>query len=193
MAANDTRTNDVLHNGKTAAAVWGVPLAIGVMLAALGTIALVAASATGVVTTVLLGSLLLAGGVLEIVFAFKAHKSGHFLLYLLAGVLSGVTGILFMARPTLGMMSLTLMLAAFFFANGLFHGITAVMHRYAYWGWDLAYGIAAIILGVMLFQGWPAISLWFVGMLVGVELIIRGITLMSVGLALRRGVRAVTV
>jgi uncharacterized membrane protein HdeD (DUF308 family) len=177
--------------GRTQAAVWGTPFILGLLLMVLGLFAFSAAAFTSLVTIVVFSVLLAASGILEIVYAFRSRKGGHFLLYLLGGVLTLVVGVLMMLRPLAGLATVTLLLAGFFFASGLFRGITSLMDRYSGWGWDVFYGLVAIALGVMLVAQWPISALWFVGALVGAEIFFRGVGMAAAAWSIRRGLREV--
>jgi uncharacterized membrane protein HdeD (DUF308 family) len=160
-------------------------MAIGILLIAGGAFALSYAVLTSVVSVIYLGVLLLIVGVLEIVYAFRKRRSQPFLVYFLAGVLTVIVGSLFLYRPLASLESLTLLIAGFFFASGLFRGITAIVVRYPRWGWDLAYAIVALALGIYVAASWPVSSLWVLGTVVAVEIIARGITLVAASLMLR--------
>lgn len=175
--------------GRAVSATWGTPFVAGLFMVALGILAFIAAGIASLATIFAFGALLLVAGLMEVVYAFQARRQGSFLLPLLSGLLSLVVGALFLFRPLAGLAATSLMLAAFFLASGLFRGITAIADRYAHWGWDLFYGVVAIVLGVLLLSGWPTSSIVTIGVLVGAELIARGSTLMGASLALRRGLR----
>ncbi len=170
-------------------ASWGVPFVLGLLLVALGVFALIATGITGLASVFIFGALLMASGVTEIISAFVHRKGGRFVLQLLAGVLSAAVGLLLVLRPIVGLAAASLLLIGYFFASGLFHAITAVADRYPSWGWDLAYGIAAIALGVIGVSQWPLTLVWLVGTLVGLEILFRGLTLMSWSLAFRKAAR----
>jgi uncharacterized membrane protein HdeD (DUF308 family) len=108
-------------------------------------------------------------------------------------VLSLVVGGLFLYRPVAGLASLTLLIAGYLFVSGLFHGITAIADRYPRWGWEVAYSIVALALGVYVVAQWPLSTLWVLGAVVAVEILARGITLVAASWVLRdldhRGVR----
>src|SRR5512140_478069 len=158
---------------------WGVAMTIGILLIILGAAALSASVLTSVVTVLYLGILLIVVGGLEIISAFRAHRNRQFLVYFLAGVLSIVVGGLFLDRPLASLASLTLLVAGFLFASGLFRGVHAVVDRYPRWGWDLAYAFVAVILGAYMAAQWPVSALWVIGTIVGIEIIARGVTLVA--------------
>jgi uncharacterized membrane protein HdeD (DUF308 family) len=69
--------------------------------------------------------------------------------------------------------------------GGIFKVVAAVAYRFAAWGWSLAGGIIDVILGLMIWQGWPASSLWVIGLFVGINFLFRGLNWIALGLALR--------
>ncbi len=107
------------------------------------------------------------------------------LTYVLAGLLALVVGGLFVFRPVASLASVTLLIAGYFFASGLFRGLTSVMDRYLGWGWDFAYGILTVALGIYVTAAWPLSSFVVLGTIVAIEIIARGITLMAASWVLR--------
>ena len=178
---------------RATSAAWGGPFILGLLMVVLGVVALGASFLTSMVTAILFGALLAGAGITEIVSAFRVRKSGGpFWLYMLSGVLSTVVGLFVLVYPAAGLGAITLMLAGYFFASGLFHAITSIMDRYPQWGWDLFYGAVSIFLGVVVMMEWPISAVWLVGTLVGIGIIMRGVTLMASALAIRQTLRAVS-
>lgn len=177
--------------GRTRAAVWGTPFVLGVLIMLAGLFAFSAAMITSLVSILIFGAMLATSGVLEIIYAFRWRKSGHFLLYFLGGLLSLVVGALMLFRPVAGLATVTLLLAGYFFASGLFRAITSVMDRYPNWGWDLFAGLVSLFLGVLVVAQWPISALWIVGALVGVEIFFRGLREVAGALELRTGLREI--
>src|SRR5215471_17498775 len=81
---------------------WGWCLALGVFLIVLGLIASGMAVATTILTTVVLGCILLAAGAGLAVLSFLTGKWSGFLLTMAAGILSIVAGIEFLSYPLSG-------------------------------------------------------------------------------------------
>jgi uncharacterized membrane protein HdeD (DUF308 family) len=117
--------------------------------------------------------------------AFWCRGWSGFFLELLSGVLSIVVGLLFLRAPLNALAALTLLLACFLMAGGIFKVVAAVGYRFAAWGWSLVGGIVDVILGVMLWQEWLASALWVIGLFVGINLMFRGFNWIALGLALR--------
>jgi uncharacterized membrane protein HdeD (DUF308 family) len=169
--------------------VWGGPFVVGLLITLLGCLALASIAITSLISVIFYGSLLTVMGVAEIIHAFRVRKTGPFLLFLLGGVLSIVVGVLVLAWPAAGLAAMTLLLAGYFFATGLFRAITSLMDRYPRWGWDFADGSVCVALGVIIMALWPLSTLWAVGIVVGVGIISRGIALMASSLAVRSVLR----
>jgi uncharacterized membrane protein HdeD (DUF308 family) len=170
---------------------WGVPFVTGLLLAALGIFAIIASGIASLATVIVFGLVLLASGISQIAHTFAFRKQGRFVLNLLSGVFAVVVGVFFLFSPVAGLKAISVLLIGFFLVNGLFHSITAVADRYPNWGLDLAYGVAAIALGIVAIAQFPFTASWLVGTLVGLEILFRGMMLMSVSLAVRRVSREV--
>jgi uncharacterized membrane protein HdeD (DUF308 family) len=164
---------------------WFWFVLLGVALVVLGTVALGSVVITSLAAAAVIGVLLLLGGVAECVGAFWCRGWSGFFLELLSGVLSVVVGLLFLRAPVGALASLTLLVACFLMAGGLFKVVGALSYRFAAWGWALAGGVIDLILGVMIWREWPASALWVIGLYVGVNLIFRGFNWVALGMALR--------
>jgi uncharacterized membrane protein HdeD (DUF308 family) len=165
---------------------WGGTFVLGILMAVLGVFAMAVAPATGLLTVVMLGAFLAVAGIFEAYHALRHREGGNRLVFLLGGILSIVVGGLLMFRAGVGLATITLLLAGYFVANGLFRSVTSIADRYLHWGWDFLLGAISILLGFIVFAQWPVSSLWLVGTLVGVEIFFRGCGLMLAGLDIRR-------
>lgn len=161
-------------------ALWGVPMTMGILMIVGGVLAFFAAVMTSFFSVFFLGTLLVIVGVLEIVAAFRTrHNGGQFVVYFLMGLLTIVVGALCFDKPVASLGALTLLIAGLFFAGGLFRGITALVDRYPHWGWDLAYGVVAVLLGIYVVADFPFSAFWVLGTLVAAEIFARGIALVA--------------
>jgi len=169
---------------------WGLMFALGALMVVLGILALGAPIVLGIASVFFFGAFLAAAGIIEGIQAIRGRKvTAHWVVYLLSGILAVVAGVLMFARPAVALSAITLMLAAYFFANGLFRVISSLMLRYRAWGADLLVGLLSVALGAIIIVTWPESSLFLVGTLIGVEIIFRGVSQMAVSLAVRRTVR----
>lgn len=160
-------------------------VALGIVLIILGVIALAYDAFTTIASVLVFGWLLMIGGVIEIVHGFQTHRWGGFFLHLLAGLLFLVAGLLFVANPLTGALSLTLFLGAFFLVGGVFEIIGAVRLRAPHWAWAVLGGLITAVLGLMLWGQWPGSGLWFIGFAVGISMIFRGWAWVMLGIMAR--------
>ncbi|MBI5547604.1 MAG: AI-2E family transporter [Deltaproteobacteria bacterium] len=183
-AKANMRQRAVMADGRLGSRMWGGRLVAGLLISAVGVIALLSSAIAGVASAIFAGALLAAAGIIELVSASRVHREERALL-LLGGVLSLVVGVLFLVRPDAGLAALTMLLAGYFFVSGLFRLVTSIGDRYPRWGWDFFYGLVAMALGVIVVVEWPLSALWLVGTLVGVELVFRGTAMVGASLSLR--------
>jgi len=165
----------------------GTVIAIGVLTVVLGFLALVAPLAAGLSIAVAVGLLLLIGGLAQLFFAFRAGSFGAGLMVFVLGALKTFAGVMMFFEPVVGLVALTLLLAAYFAVEGVAEILWALQLRPAAgWGWCLGSGIAALLLGVMIWGQFPLSGVWAVGTLVGIKLIFSGTTLLTLGNGARR-------
>ncbi|MCP3099368.1 HdeD family acid-resistance protein [Myxococcus sp. K15C18031901] len=190
MATSYKRESLTRDESRVTSAAWGGPFVLGLLVVLLGIVALGASFLTSLVSIILFGALLAVMGIAEIVSSVRMRKAGGpFWLYLLSGVLSTVVGLLVLVYPAAGLGAMTILLAGYFFASGLFHVVTSLMDRYPRWGWDFLYGAISILLGIIVMAQWPISAVWLVGTLVGIAILMRGIALMAGSLDLRRAMQ----
>ena len=142
---------------------WGLFLTEGIVLVVLGILALLAPRIASVAVTVFFGWLLLLSGVMGLVATFRARQAPGFWWSLLSAVIGIVAGVLLLGWPLAGTLSLTAVLIAFLFFEGLVTVMYALEHRSALsgrWGWMLASGILDVGLGVVLLIGLPGTAFW---------------------------------
>jgi uncharacterized membrane protein HdeD (DUF308 family) len=164
---------------------WGWFLFLGIALIALGVAAIGLSCVATLATVMTFGILVLAAGCVEVVSSFWARHWGGFFLHLLAGILYAVIGFLMLTRPVAAAAGLTLMLAALFFVGGMFRIIAALSHRFHGWSWVLLNGIITVVLGAMIWEGWPETAFWVIGMFLGIDLVFDGMSWVMLGLAVR--------
>lgn len=165
---------------------WGWVLASGIAFVILGGIALSYSALTTLASVFVLGWVLVFAGIFEAMHAFKIPKWSGFLLELLAAILYLVVGVLMIARPETGAVSLTLLIGAFFLAGGLFRIIAAATLRPPSWGWLLMNGLVTLLLGLLILAEWPASGLWVIGMFLGIDLVFNGTWLIMLALGVRK-------
>ena len=112
---------------------------------------------------------------------------------LLVGIAYVCFGIYLILHPVLAVASLTLVLASLFLIEGVLDIVLFVKMRSAGGStWVLLDGIITLLLGLMIYMQWPSSSAWAIGTLVGVSMIISGVTRVMMSLAVRRAAQTVS-
>jgi uncharacterized membrane protein HdeD (DUF308 family) len=167
---------------------WGWFLALGIVFVLAGLAAIAFPLLSTIATKIVLGWIFLAGGVLMILHAFSASGWRGFLLGLLIGILYVVAGGWLAFFPFTGIITLTILLAALFLAEGVLEVIMAFRVRpHEGWVWLLLSGLVAAAVGVMIAMGLPSSATWAIGLLTGINLLMTGASFIALALAGRRG------
>jgi uncharacterized membrane protein HdeD (DUF308 family) len=165
---------------------WGWFLAFGIVLLVLGIAAIVRSTTATVASLVVFGWLLVFAGIAEFVTAFMVGNWAGFFLHLLFAILFVIIGILMLTRPVMSAEALTLVMSVFFLVGGLYQLIASLWSHLPGWGWQAASGIVSTILGILVAAGWPASSLWVIGLFVGIELVFYGCTWIALAIGLHK-------
>lgn len=166
---------------------WGWLMALGVVWIALGTLAILVPGPATLALELLLGALFAVGGVAQIAQAFTCRRWRGALWHMLGGALALLLGGLLLFFPFEGALTLTLFVSAFFLVDGAIKIVTALGNRaLPNWGWMLASGVLGILVGVLIWLGWPSSAVWVLGLLVGIQLVFGGFAMIMVALSARR-------
>jgi uncharacterized membrane protein HdeD (DUF308 family) len=168
---------------------WKFYLIEGIILVALGAAAVVAPQVATVAVTILLGWVFLISGIIGLFTTFWMRGVPGFWWSLLSAVLAIVVGVMLGLWPIRGAFSLTYVLIAFFFVEGVASVMFALEHKRdlpGAWGWMFVSGLVDLILGGIIIAGLPGAAEWAVGLLVGINMIFGGVALMAMALQARR-------
>ncbi len=167
---------------------WGWLLVLGIIYVIMGLIMAGAPMAATYAIEVFIGFVLIVGGIVSVVGSFFTGNWKSLLLILVSGILYLVVGAMLLKNPMAGVITLTLLLAAFLLVEGFFKIIHAFQMKPApNWIWLFVSGVASVILGVMIWGGFPASSAFVIGLLVGIYFIINGISMVMISFALKSG------
>ncbi|MBL8588313.1 MAG: HdeD family acid-resistance protein [Methylobacteriaceae bacterium] len=170
-----------------AAARWGWFIAFGAVLVLLGVVASISLVTATIASVLVNGMLMIVAGVGEIVVGARAREWSRFVLWSLAGLFYIAAGVIAILNPLLAAAVFTLMLGAGLIAAGLVRAWLAwKMPAAAPRGWPMLAAVLTILLGVFVIALWPVNSLFLLGALLAVDLIVQGVGWISFGLALRR-------
>ncbi|MGJ4942404.1 HdeD family acid-resistance protein [Bradyrhizobium sp. HKCCYLS1011] len=173
---------------------WALFVAQGVIMIVLGIIAIIWPAVSTLAVDIYVGWVFLLSGVTGLVTMFFALTVPAFLWSLLTAALSLFCGVLLLWHPVAGAVTLTLVLIAFFIAEGVFQIAAAISYRDAFpgsWGWMVMSGLADLVLAALIISGWPGSAAWALGLIVGVNLITSGLAITMVAIAGRKLVNAI--
>jgi uncharacterized membrane protein HdeD (DUF308 family) len=174
-------SSEFVRQGSAWSILWGLSLII------LGVLAVGSPFVAAVAVNVVIAWLIVFAGVVHVIIAFHSHRAGSLIWRLLVGLAYICFGVYLIARPALGVASLTLVLASLFLVEGVFE--LALFFRVRSMPgstWMLVDGIVTLGLGLMIYLQWPSSSAWAIGTLVGVSMIMSGITRVMLALAVRK-------
>ncbi|MDR3550795.1 MAG: DUF308 domain-containing protein, partial [Candidatus Babeliales bacterium] len=152
-------------------------------LVALGTLAIVYALSSTVLSVLYLGCLLITAGLFEGIRALKMNRWSGFGLHLFLAVLFIAGGCFMVAYPESNAISLTLLMAFFFIVSGIMRMIFSFAPYLSNRGWLFFNGLVTLLLGVLILTQWPVSGLWVLGMFMGVEMLSTGCTWIVFSLA----------
>jgi uncharacterized membrane protein HdeD (DUF308 family) len=161
---------------------WGWFLALGILLIVGGSVALGSAFLMTIFSMKLLGWLMICGGVLQSVHAFRCREWGGFFVELLTGLLYVVVGFMIVSNPGATAVTLTLLITMFLMFGGIFRILVALVVKFPNWGWLLLHGVVNLALGIFIWNRLPEAGLWMIGLLIGIDMMLNGWSLVMLGL-----------
>ncbi len=168
----------------------GLAMGLGIAIVIAGAMAIISPFIAGLSVTIAVGAMLIVAGVSRLFLAFKMGSLGRGVFVFVLGLLSVAAGGYLVFRPGIGLSALTLFLAAYFFVDGVFEIIWAFRLRpIKGWGWTLFSGIAALVLGIVIWRQFPISGMWAVGTIAGIHMIFAGSSMASLSRAVRRDLR----
>lgn len=159
---------------------------LGVVMALLGLAAILFPIVATLAATALVGWLILIFGLFALFGAFSIHGTGPFFAALLLGLLALAAGSFLLFSPLTGAVALTLIAGVILMFQGAFELVFAAEMRPARgWAGMLLSGIASIVVALIIIDGWPAISLIALGILLGVNFLTTGIAYIATARAFK--------
>ena len=179
-------TTDVLKE------TTGMSIGWGLVMIALGILAVLMPFTTGIAVSIFVGWIIVFSGSVHVASSFAASGAGGFLWRMLIGIVYVVGGGYLAFHPTLALESLTLVVAAIFFVEGVLDTIVFFQLRTLPGsGWILFDGLMTLVVAYLIWRPWPSSSGWAIGLLVGVNLIVSGATRLMYSMTARRLLKAV--
>lgn len=168
---------------------WKSYLFEGIVLLLLGAAAIIVPQIATLTVALLIGWLLLFSGAIGLVTTFQMRPAPGFWWSLVSALIAIAAGIVLLASPAGGAITLTFVLIAFFIIEGIASIMFAFDHKQELpgsWGAMLLSGIVDLVLGGMIFLGLPSSAAWAIGLLVGINMVFGGAALIAMALHARK-------
>jgi uncharacterized membrane protein HdeD (DUF308 family) len=173
----------------TVRAHWKAFLVEGVLLAVLGLAAMIFTPFASLAVTIFLGWMFLISGIGGLIVTYWAREMPGFWWSLISATLAVLAGLILIARPMQGVLTLTIVVGAYFLAEGVATIMYALEHRRELsvrWSWLLVAGLMDILIAFIIVAGLPGSAEWAIGLLAGINLLFGGATLIGMALAARK-------
>jgi len=166
---------------------WKLFLAEGIVMMVLGLLAIAVPEVATLAITIFIGWLFFIGGIFRTISVLQHRTMPGFVWSLLIAVLAILLGLILIARPIAGVLTLTIWLIVFFIVEGIAAIFLAIEHRrhLPSWGWVLLSGLVDLLLAYLIWDGWPSSAAWAIGLLVGINMVFVGLSLVMTALAAR--------
>ena len=163
----------------------------GVALIVFGAVAVAAPAVMGTAVVMVIGAVLIVSGTVQLIHGFREQSWSSKLLGFILGAITTICGLTVLAHPLFGLTILTLVLAIFFVVEGIWKVIVSFSFRPAP-GWlaMLFSGILGFLLGFLIWKQWPLSGMWAVGILIGVDLLVTGSSMVALAITIKRLGRA---
>src|SRR6266540_5441353 len=168
---------------------WKVFLFEGIVLALLGLAAMIVPPLASLAVTIFLGWMFLISGIVGLFATYWARQMPGFWWSLFSAALAVLAGGILLAKPVQGVLTLTIVVGAYFLAEGVVTIMYALEHRRELserWSWLLVSGLMDILIAFLIIAGLPGSAEWAIGLLVGINLVLGGASLVGMALAARK-------
>jgi uncharacterized membrane protein HdeD (DUF308 family) len=172
-----------------AKAHWKAFLFEGILLAILGIAAMIVPPLASLAITIFLGWMFLISGIAGLFVTYWARQMPGFWWSLFSAALAVLAGGILLAKPAQGVLTLTIVVGAYFLAEGVVTIMYALEHRRELserWSWLLISGLMDLVIAFLIVAGLPGSAEWAIGLLVGINLILGGASLIGMALAARK-------
>ncbi len=156
----------------------------GCIFMLLGVLAIALPTATSVSVAMIVGILLIIAGVIQVFRVFEHREGAEFWIPLILALLAILVGVLMLVYPLHGILVLAMLLGIWFFFHGIIEIAMAIQFRKVSsgWGFLLFSGIVSILLALLIWSGWPTSAVWLIGLLLGINLLLFGASLIMLAL-----------
>lgn len=161
-------------------------LGIGILLVLFGILLLASLPFATLSVVFLFGILMMIGGILHFVAAFKIFRGGSRWLWALFGILYLVAGYYAFSTPVKTAIVLTNILAIFLIIAGVIRSVNAfILKPLIGWGWILLSGLLTLATGIIILMS-PDAPFWVLGLFLAVDILFQGVNYLTLTAAIKR-------
>jgi len=176
--------------GKAASAVQAhstLFMVQGALMMILGGLAIALPNISTLAIELVIGWLFLLGGALRLAAVWRTRRLHGFAWSLSASILAILLGLVLLLGPAQGALTLTIVLIAFFIVQGVVAILLALEFRrhLRHWTWTLLSGVVDLLLAYLIWRGWPTTATWAIGLLVGINMLFLGWSLVMTAVVAR--------
>lgn len=167
---------------------WRALMIEGIILLVLGLCAIFVPTFAGLAATIILGWIFVIGGIAGLVSTLSARRAPGFGWSLLSAIIALLAGAALLWNPLQGLITLTYVLTAYFIVDGVFMIALGLSHRRELsgrWEWLALNGVIDLVLAAIILSGLPGAAAWVLGLLLGIDLVYGGVSLITLALAAR--------
>ena len=186
MSSNVFLDNPISATINQIRSYWGRFLALGIVTIALGVVCILYNAIATQASVVVLAVLLMISAIVSLVLAFSVRNWNGFFMFFLGALLQGFTGYLLIRYPHQSTIALTMVLASLFIVGGLFQTVTAGLLKFPSWLWAMLSGVISLALGIFVLYRMQDTSVFFLGLVVGVDFVVDGISFIAFATALHK-------
>src|SRR5882757_11303405 len=168
---------------------WMAFLIEGILLVILGLAAMIVPPLASLAVTIFLGWMFLISGIAGLFVTYWARQMPGFWWSLFSAALAVLAGGILLAKPEQGILTLTIVVGAYFLAEGVVTIMYALEHRRELserWSWLLISGVMDLLIAFIIVAGLPDSAQWAIGLLVGINLVLGGASMVGMALAARK-------
>jgi uncharacterized membrane protein HdeD (DUF308 family) len=183
---NEQSTPDVFKQAAGMSIGWAIVMIV------LGVVAILMPYSTGIGVSIFVGWIMVFSGFAYVAYAFAAQSAGAVIWRLLVGVVYVLGGGYLAFHPGIALETLTLVMAAIFFIEGVTEVVLFFQFRaLSGSGWILFDGLITLVLAYLIWRPWPSSSSWAIGTILGVNLIVSGFTRLMYSVEARKSLKAI--
>lgn len=163
-------------------------IALGILLIIFASVLLVSLPFATLSVVFLFGILMMIGGALHLVAAFKMFDGLFCWLWALFGILYFVAGYYAFSTPVSTAIVLTNILAIFLIIAGVIRIFNAfILRAFNGWGWTCVSGILTLVAGIVILQSAEA-PFWVLGLFLALDILFQGINYLNLATYIRKKV-----